>query len=96
MVSNVYVIVSCADGGIFSTKRYICGFSYMLRMSNYKKGEGCDVVYGLYWRFIEKNIGFFEKNPRLSLMTRALGRLDKERKNIIFEKSEEFIANNTN
>jgi hypothetical protein len=29
-------------------------------------------------------------------MTRALGKLDKERKNIIFNKAEEFIANNTN
>ena len=96
MVPNVYGMGSYADGGIFSTKPYICGSSYMLRMSNYKKGEWCDVVDGLYWRFIDKNIGFFEKNPRLSLMTRALGRLDKERKNIIFDIAEEFIANNTN
>lgn len=96
MVPNVYGMGSYADGGIFSTKPYICGSSYMLRMSNYKKGEWCDVVDGLYWRFIDKNIGFFEKNPRLSLMTRALGRLDIERKNIIFNKAEEFIANNTN
>ena len=96
MVPNVYGMGSYADGGIFSTKPYICGSSYMLRMSNYKKGEWCDVVDGLYWRFIDKNIGFFEKNPRLSLMTRALGRLDKERKNIIFDKAEEFITNNTN
>ena len=96
MVPNVYGMGSYADGGIFSTKPYICGSSYMLRMSNYKKGEWCDVVDGLYWRFIDKNIGFFEKNPRLSLMTRALGRLDKERKNIIFDKAEEFISNNTN
>ena len=96
MVPNVYGMGSYADGGIFSTKPYICGSSYMLRMSNYKKGEWCDVVDGLYWRFIDKNIGFFEKNPRLSLMTRALGKLDKERKNIIFDKAEEFIANNTN
>ena len=90
MVPNVYGMGSYADGGIFSTKPYICGSSYMLRMSNYKKGEWCDVVDGLYWRFIDKNIGFFEKNPRLSLMTRALGRLDKERKNIIYDKAEEL------
>jgi len=27
-------------------------------MSNHKKGEWCDVVDGLYWRFIENNLIF--------------------------------------
>ena len=49
MVPNVYGMGTYADGGIFATKPYICGSSYMLRMSNYKKGEWCDEVDGLYW-----------------------------------------------
>ena len=40
MVPNVYGMGTYADGGIFSTKPYICGSSYMLRMSNYKKEIG--------------------------------------------------------
>jgi deoxyribodipyrimidine photolyase-related protein len=96
MVPNVYGMGTFADGGIFSTKPYICGSSYMLRMSNYKKGEWCDVVDGLYWRFIENNLNFFKTNPRLSLMVNALTRLDPERKKLILTKAEEFIENNTN
>jgi deoxyribodipyrimidine photolyase-related protein len=96
MVPNVYGMGTFADGGIFSTKPYICGSSYMLRMSNYKKGEWCDVVDGLYWRFIENNLNFFKTNPRLSLMVNALARLDPERKKLILTKAEEFIENNTN
>ena len=95
MVPNVYGMGSFADGGIFSTKPYICGSSYLLRMSNYSKGEWCDIVDGLYWRFINNNIKFFETNPRLSLMTRALEKIDRERKKMIFEKAENFIKNNT-
>ena len=95
MVPNVYGMGSFADGGIFSTKPYICGSSYLLRMSNYSKGEWCDIVDGLYWRFINNNIKFFETNPRLSLMTRALEKIDGERKKMIFEKAENFIKNNT-
>ena len=96
MVPNVYGMGTYADGGIFSTKPYICGSSYMLRMSNYKKGEWCDVVDGLYWKFIEDNINFFKKNPRLALMPKALEKLNKDRKKMIFEKANEFIERNTN
>ena len=95
MVPNVYGMGSYADGGIFSTKPYICGSSYMLRMSNFKKGDWCDVVDGLYWRFVDKNIKFFASNPRLAIMTKSLEKMDKTRKKLIFNKAEEFIQNNT-
>lgn len=95
MVPNVYGMGSYADGGIFSTKPYICGSSYMLRMSNYKKGDWCDVVDGLYWRFVERNLKFFESNPRLAVMTRSLSNMKVDRKKMIFEKAEEFIEENT-
>ena len=80
MVPNVFGMGTYADGGIFSTKPYICGSSYMLRMSNYKKGEWCDAVDGLYWRFIETNREFFAKNPRLGLMLKSLDKMSEERK----------------
>ena len=76
MVPNVYGMGSYADGGIFSTKPYICGSSYMLRMSNFKKGDWCDVVDGLYWKFVDKNIKFFASNPRLAIMTKSLEKMD--------------------
>ena len=95
MVPNVYGMGSYADGGIFSTKPYICGSSYMLKMSNYKKDEWCDTVDGLYWRFVDKNIEFFKSNPRLAVMTRSLEKMNKERKKNIFKKAEIFIEENT-
>ena len=95
MVPNVYGMGTYADGGIFSTKPYICGSSYMLRMSNYKKGEWCDAVDGLYWRFIENNRDFFSSNPRLGLMIRSLDKMNSERKNKIFHAAEIFIEKNT-
>ena len=95
MVPNVFGMGTYADGGIFSTKPYICGSSYMLRMSNYKKGEWCDAVDGLYWRFIENNREFFATNPRLALMPKSLDKMNEERKIKIFSAAEEFIAKNT-
>ena len=91
MVPNVYGMSTFADGGIFASKPYICGSNYILKMGNSKKGDWCEIVDGLYWRFIQKNISFFEKNHRLSFMTKALNKIDADRKDRIFAKAEHFI-----
>ena len=95
MVPNVFGMATYADGGLMSTKPYTCGSNYILKMSNYKKGDWCDVMDGLYWRFAERNIKFYESNPRLSMLVRNLQKMDKNRKEIIFKKAENFIKNNT-
>jgi deoxyribodipyrimidine photolyase-related protein len=95
MGPNIYGMGIFSDGGIFATKPYICGSNYLLKMSNYPKGPWCNVVDGLYWRFIEKNREFFAQNPRLALMPRALDRLSDERREIIFPAAEEFLKTNT-
>ena len=95
MVPNVYGMGTFADGGTFATKPYICGSSYMLRMSNFKKGDWCEIVDGLYWNFIEKNRDFFASNPRLGLMVRSLEKMNKDRKDIIFKAAQEFIDKHT-
>ena len=91
MVPNVYGMGTFADGGIFSTKPYICGSSYMLKMSNYKKDVWCDIVDGLYWKFISDNEEFFKSNPRLGLMVNALKKIKEDRKTHIFNEAERFI-----
>ena len=95
MVPNVYGMATYADGGLMSTKPYTCGSNYILKMSNYSRGDWCDVVDGLYWRFTEKHRSFYEKNARLNFLTRTLDRLDPDRKKFIFEKAELFIKEHT-
>ena len=95
MGPNVYGMGLFSDGGVFATKPYICGSNYIVKMSDYGKGEWCDVVDGLYWRFIDKHRDFFQGNPRLALMPRALDRLDRERRNRIFSAAENFLAAHT-
>ena len=43
MVPNVYGMSQFADGGLMSTKPYISGSNYILKMSNYKKGDWCNL-----------------------------------------------------
>ncbi len=95
MTPNVYGMGLFSDGGIFSSKPYICGSSYIMKMMNFKKGEWNDVIDGLYWRFINKNRNFFLKNPRLSMMVRIFDKMKIERKNYILNEAEKFINKNT-
>ena len=95
MVPNVYGMGTFADGGIFATKPYSCGSNYILKMSNYKKDEWCDIVDGLYWMFMSDNISFFKSNPRLAILVKSLERMNEDRKDMIFKKALNFIENKT-
>ena len=95
MGPNVFGMGLFSDGGIFATKPYICGSNYLLKMSDFRKGEWCDVVDGLYWRFIYKHRAFFQSQPRLALMPRALDKLADERKERIFAAAEAFLGAHT-
>ncbi len=95
MTPNVYSMGLFADGGIMATKPYICGSNYILKMMNFKKGPWCDVMDGLYWRFIDKNRAFFKKNPRLNMMVSLFDKMKKSKKDNILFKANEFIERNT-
>ena len=62
---------------------------------HFKKGDWCNTMDGLYWRFIERNKKFFLKNPRLSMMARILEKMKSERKKLIFAAANKFIKENT-
>jgi len=91
MEPNVYGMGLFADGGSIATKPYISGSNYILKMSDFQKGEWCDIWDGLYWRFIDKNRNYFSKNHRMSMMVRTFDKIDKERKNKILMLADKFI-----
>ena len=95
MAPNVYGMGLFSDGGIFATKPYICGSSYFLKMMDFKKGEWCNVMDGLYWSFINKNRKFFLKNPRLSMMVRVFDKMKPDRKKLILKSADKFVKQNT-
>ncbi len=75
MVPNVYGMSQHADGGLMTTKPYISGSSYVLKMSDYAKGDWCEVWDSLYWRFIDREREFFSANPRMRVMVGQLDRM---------------------
>jgi len=95
MGPNVYGMGLMSDGGIFATKPYICGSNYILKMGDFKKGPWCEIWDGLYWRFIDRHQGFFQANPRLSMMVKLLERIDPARRERLTTAAEAFLARAT-
>ncbi|MBM3979917.1 MAG: cryptochrome/photolyase family protein [Planctomycetes bacterium] len=75
MVPNVYGMSQFADGGGMTTKPYISGSSYVLKMSDFKKGPWCPIWDALYWRFIDRHADFFAGNPRMAMMVKMKDKL---------------------
>jgi len=78
MVPNVYGMSLFADGGVMSTKPYISGSNYLMKMSDYPKGPWQDLWDGLFWRFMDKHRDFFLSNPRLAMLVRSLDKMKPE------------------
>lgn len=67
MVPNVYAMSQYADSTI-TTKPYISASNYLIKMSDYKKGDWAEIWDGLFWRFVLKHRELFESNPRTKVL----------------------------
>lgn len=89
MVPNIYGMSQYADGGMMTTKPYFSGSNYILKMSDYPKGQWCKIWDALFWRFMIKHIKFFEKQPRLSML--CLTAKKKKRDRALLKVAETFL-----
>jgi deoxyribodipyrimidine photolyase-related protein len=91
MVPNVYGMSLYADGGLMTTKPYISSSNYIIKMSNYKKGEWQETWDGLFWRFMNKHRNFFLKNPRMGMLIRTFDKMDETKRNTLIQNGNDFI-----
>ena len=91
MVPNVYGMSLYADGGLMSTKPYISSSNYIMKMSNYSKGDWQATWDGLFWTFMDKHREFFLSNPRLGMLIRTFDKMKQEKKEIHFESAKNFF-----
>ncbi|TYA78408.1 cryptochrome/photolyase family protein [Seonamhaeicola marinus] len=91
MVPNVYGMILYADGGLMSTKPYISSSNYIMKMSNYPKGDWQHTWDGLFWTFMDKHRNFFLSNPRLGMLIRTFDKMDTAAKSKHFKYAEQFL-----
>ncbi len=92
MVPNVYGMSQFSDGGLMTTKPYICGSNYILKMSDYPKGEWQEIWDGLFWRFLDKQRETFRKNPRWAMLISTWDKMPLEKKETHLNNAETFLA----
>jgi len=95
MGPNVYGMALHSDGGLFATKPYICGSNYLLKMSDYQRGEWCTTIDALLWRFVGRHRSYFRSQPRLSMMARRYETFDSSRRDRIESTARAFLDNKT-
>ena len=91
MVPNVYGMSQFADGGLFSTKPYISSSNYIIKMSNYKRGEWSSIWDGLFWRFMDKHREKLKNNPRLNMLIKNFDKMDNIKRNNHLIIAEKFL-----
>ncbi len=89
MVPNVYSMSQFACGGILSTKPYFSGSNYILKMSDFKKGEWTLKLDGLFYRFIHKNYDKLSENPRLKPLLSRL--TNSSKKNELVKVGDDYL-----
>lgn len=92
MVPNVYGMSQFADGGLMSTKPYISGSNYLLKMSDYPKGAWEATWDALFWRFMHVNRDFFLQNPRLGMLVHTFDKMPAEKREQLLRKGEGYLA----
>ena len=91
MVPNLYGMSQFADGGLMSTKPYISGSNYILKMSDYTDGAWCEIWDSLFWRFLHVHRSFFLTNPRLAMLVKSFDKMAKEKQQHHLETAETFL-----
>jgi len=91
MVPNVYGMSLYADGGLMSTKPYISSSNYIMKMSNYSKGDWQSTWDGLFWTFMDKHRDFFLSNPRLGMLIRTFDKMKQDTKEMHFKNAQLFL-----
>jgi deoxyribodipyrimidine photolyase-related protein len=91
MVPNVYGMTQFADGGLMTTKPYISGSNYLMKMSDYENGTWQPIWDGLFWRFMHVHRSFFLQNPRIGMLVKTFDKMSEEKRNAHLHAADNYL-----
>jgi len=93
MVPNVYSMTLYADGGLLTTKPYIASSNYILKMSDFKKGDWSQTLDALFWNFVGKNFDKLQKEGRLGFIGVQYNKMPEIKKSNYTKIAQEYLDN---
>lgn len=91
MVPNVYGMSQFSDGGLMATKPYISSSNYLMKMSDFPKGDWQETWDGLFWRFMDKYRKFFLRNPRLGMLIKTFDQMPEEKRQMHISRANAYL-----
>lgn len=92
MVPNVYGMSQFSDGGMITSKPYIAGSNYLMKMGDFPKGEWQAIWDGLFWRFLSTYRNVFSKNPRWAMLLKTWDKMEDSKKKNHLHHAESFLT----
>lgn len=93
MVPNVYSMTLYADGGLLTTKPYIASSNYILKMSDFKKGDWSPILDALFWNFVGQNFTKLQKEGRLGFIGVQYNKMPETKKQNYNQIASEYLDN---
>lgn len=91
MVPNVYSMTLYADGGLLTTKPYIASSNYILKMSDFKKGEWSPILDALFWNFVGQNFDKLQKDGRLGFIGVQYNKMPETKKQSYAKLAQDYL-----
>ena len=93
MMANVYSMSQYADGGMIVTKPYFSSSNYILKMSDYKKGEWSHIWDALYYNFINTHKEYLSKNYGTARQVAHWNKKTEKEKTELISISKKYLTN---
>jgi deoxyribodipyrimidine photolyase-related protein len=91
MVPNIYGMSQYSDGGMMTSKPYICGSNYLMKIGNFPKGDWQAIWDGLFWRFLSNNRKVFGGNPRWAMLIKTWDKMELQKQEQHLQAANNFL-----
>lgn len=91
MIPNVYGMSQFGDGGLMMTRPYLSSSNYILKMSDYKKGNWCGLYDALYYNFINTHQDYLGSNYATSRQVAFWKKKTKNEKKKILNIAKKYL-----